>query len=432
MKRIFVMVCILALAAGMGFASGSGETKAKPTGKVTLKVLANVDNSADDGADWKAIVAKFEAKYPNIDVQDVTAYGEAFHQKARAMLAAKDYPHVGQIWPDARGIYWQEAGQLVDHRKYLDPAKYDFSAISPMGPNGEVWEVPLGAANYCSVLYVNTEILKKYGLKEPETYADLVAMVEPLKKEGIMVVSMDGSEGWVWNSCLMSGLIPRFTGDSAWVSKAVKGTYKFTDPDFVKALAFIQTMMNDSVLPPSTMLTDYGTALTNFLNGKAACMIDGQWRANELQDPELQKSVKMMVLPAVPQEKPAMKGSVAAAITTGLGLTKAAVDDPVILDAALKFLDEYYSPENVTRRWEKGTIVGPTTFVSMPATLSPIVREKARFAKTIVTITDVIDSYLPPAANDALNVGMQKIALGQATPEAVAAEVERLVRATKK
>lgn len=431
MKKLVSIAIALAVCSTLAFASGTGEKNATQGKKVVLKVLANVDNSTADGSDWQEIITQFETKYPNVDVQDVTAYGEAFHQKARAMLAVKDYPHVGQIWPDARGVYWQEAGQLVDNKKYLDGKHYDFSVIQPMGPNGEVWEVPLGVANFCSVMFVNTAILKQHGIPEPKTYADLVAMVAPLKKAGIMVVSMDGSEGWVWNSCLMSGLIPRFTGDAKWVSKAVKGDYKFTDPDFVKALAFISTMMKDGVLPPSTMVTDYGTALTNFLNGKAAIMIDGQWRANEIEDVELQKNVKMMSLPALPGEKAKMAGSVAAAITTGYGLTKAATADPAVLDAAIKFLDVAYSKENVTRRWQKGSIVGPTIFLDPPTDLSPIVREKARYAKSLPAVTDVIDSYLPPNANDALNNGMQNIALGKSTPESVAAEIERLVRAAK-
>ena len=429
-KCISVFMCLLAVSGAL-FASGTNDKASSKSGKVVLHVLANVDNSTDDGADWKGIVSAFEAKYPNIDVQDVTAYGETFHQKARAMLAAKDFPHVGQIWPDARGVYWQEAGQLVDNRKYLDPKYYDFSAIPAMGPNGEVWEVPLGSANYCSVMFLNTAILKKYNIPEPKTYADLVAMVEPLKKAGIMVVSMDGSEGWVWNSCLMSGVIPRYTGDAKWVSKAAKGQYKFTDPAFVKALSFIQTMMKDGVLPQSSMVTDYGTSLTNFLNGKAACMIDGQWRANEMADPEFQKNVKMIPIPALPGEVAKMNGSVAAAITTGFGITKAGTQDPAVLDAAVKFLNEYYSHANVSKRWAKGSIVGPTIYLDPPADLSPIVREKARFAKTIATITDVIDSCLSADANDALNIGMQKIALGKGTPEEVAAEVERLARAAK-
>jgi len=431
MKKIALIAILAVIGTAVCFAGGSKDGASKQKGKTVIRVLANVDNSTQDGADWLDIVAKFEADNPDVDVQDVTVYSEAYHQKARAMLAAKDYPHVAYIWPDARGVYFKEAGQLVDNKPYMDPSYYDFSQIPAMGPNGEIWEVPDGASNFCSVLYMNAEILKKYGFAEPKTYADLVAMVAPLKKDGISVISMSGADSWVWGSCFMSGIVPRYTGEADWVSKAVKGERSFTDPAFVKALSVITTMTVDGVLPAATMVTDYGTALTNFITGKAAFMIDGQWRANGVEDLELQKAVKMITFPAFPGEKPAMANSVAAALSVGFGITKAATEDKALLDASVRFIRAVNSPENVTRRWLNGSVVAPVEFVDPPSGMTPIVLEKMRYSKSVGPLTDVIDSYLPPAANDALNVGMQNIALGKTTPEEVAAEVERLVRAAE-
>ena len=42
--------------------------------------------------------------------------------------------------------------------------------------------------------------------------------------------------------------------------------------------------------------------------------------------------------------------------------------------------------------------------------------------------TEVIDAHLTGPPNEALNVGMQKIAAGEATAEEIAAEVEALAR----
>lgn len=432
MNRLKVLLFVVALCVPASFVcAGGGQDGGAAKGKTLLRILSNVDNSTTDGQDWRQLIDQFKADNPDVDVQDVTAYGEAYHQKARTMLAAKEYPHVAYIWPDARGVYFKEAGQLVDNRPFIDPNYFDMSRIPPMGPSGEVWEIPMGASNYTSVLFANTEILKKYGFSEPKTYADLVAMVAPLKKDGIMVLSMDGSEGWVWNSCLMSCLVARFGDDPNWISKAVKGQYKFTDPSFVKALGFIKTMMTDGVLPASTMVTDYGTALTNFLTGRAAFLVDGQWRANGIEDPVLQKNVRLLPFPAVPGETPKMAGSVSAAITVGFGITKAATESPATLDAAKRFLKAYYSHENVLRRWRNGSIVTPTIKIEAPADLPVLVKEKNRFAMAVKVPTDVLDSYLPTAANDELNLGMQNIALEKAQPAEVAAKVEALVRGGK-
>lgn len=429
-KFLFALAifCMASVALSVNAQSSSPKAGGK---KTVLKVIANVDNSTSDGQDWSAIVDEFRADNPDIDVQDVTVYAEAYHQKARIMLAAQDYPDVAYIWPDARGVYFKEAGQLINNKPFMDLSFYDMSAIPAQGPKGEIWEVPYGASNFTTVLFANTDILKKYNLPEPKTYADLVAMVEPLKKAGIMVISMDGSEGWVWNSCLMSGVVARMGGSAHWISEAVAGKHKFTDPAFVKSLAIISSMMKDGILPQSTMVTDYGTALTNFLTGKAAFMLDGQWRANGVEDPAFQKVVKLLPIPSLPGEAKGMANSIAAAITAGFGITKAGASSPAKLDAAKRFLKAIYAPAWVEKRWRNGTIVAPTTKIATPGDLSPITKEKTRFARAAGPLTDVLDSYLPTTANDALNTGMQNIALGKATPEQVAAEVESIVRAKK-
>jgi len=55
------------------------------------------------------------------------------------------------------------------------------------------------------------------------------------------------------------------------------------------------------------------------------------------------------------------------------------------------------------------------------------VKQKVTLAQTAKS-TDVIDAFLSGAPNDALNAGAQKIVSGTAKPEAVAAEIEALLR----
>jgi len=348
MKKLLHVFLALILIAAVVFVFGC---KKESAAKVVVKTMAYGDNSNPEGVNWLRIVDAFEKKNPKIDIDFELLYDEAYHQKVVARLAAGDVPHLAYMGADARwGAPWKEAGQQYNHKPHLDAKYYDLSLIPPMGANGEIWEIPLGTSNITTVLYMNEKLVKSLGFSAPKTYQDIVAMVPAAKAKGLDVISIDGADGWAWGSCLMSCVIARLAGDPAWVSKAVAGQYKFTDQVFVDSLAFIETMVKDGVIAPKSLLVDYGANLSNFSNEKALFMVQGQWIAGSIENPEVANNTLMMAWPTLPGEKPATAGSVAAAISVGYGITKAGAADPAVRDAALKFLQYFYSHAETTQR----------------------------------------------------------------------------------
>ncbi len=424
MKRFILVLMVLALLVP---AFATGQKEAAP-GQVVVKTMAYGDNSNPEGVNWVRIVAAFEAANPGIKIDYELLYDEAYHQKVAARLASGDVPHLAYMGADARwGAPWKEAGQQFDHRPYIDGKVFDLNLIPPMGPKNEIFVLPLGTSNITTVLYMNEALVKSLGFSEPKTYEDLVAMVPKAKAAGLEVVSIDGADGWAWGSCYMSAIIARLSGDANWVSKAVAGQYKFTDQVFVDSLAMITRMIKDGVIADKSVLVDYGANLSTFSNKKALFVVQGQWAAGSI-DPAVADTTKMLAWPKLPGEKPAMAGSVAAAIQVGYGLTKAGAADAKVRDAALKFMMYFYSVEETTLRLREGAIVAPILKnYQVPADLPLIVKQKVSLAQTAKN-TDVIDAFLGGAANDALNAGMQKIVTGAATPAQVAAEVEKLLR----
>ena len=415
------------LLAGLLLLSAAVVLTAAP--KVVVKTMAYGDNSNPEGVNWLRIVAAFEKANPDIDIDFELLYDEAYHQKVVARLAAGDAPHLAYMGADARwGAPWKEASQQFDHKPFMDSKYYDLKLIPPMGPKGEIWEIPLGTSNITTVLYMNQKLVKSLGFTAPKTYQDIVAMVPAAKAKGLDVISIDGADGWAWGSCLMSSVIARMSGDPSWVSKAVAGKNKFTDKVFVDSLDFIARMIKDGVIASKSVMVDYGANLSIFSNEKALFMIQGQWIAGSIENPEVADNTVMMAWPKLPGEKAAAAGSVAAAISVGYGVTKAGAADPKVRDAALKFLQYFYSHEETTQRLRDGAIVAPVlkNFV-VPDDLPGLVKQKVGLAQKAKN-TEVIDAFLSGAPNDTLNAGMQKIASGQATAQQVASEVESLMR----
>lgn len=425
LKKYLAVLVVALIALGAMIGCGQGKPGA---GKVVVKAMAYGDNSNAEGLNWVRIVDAFEKENPNIDIDYELLYDEAYHQKVAARLAAGDVPHFAYMGADARwGAPWKEAKQQFDHKPYLDANYYDLSLIPPMGPNGEIFEIPLGTSNITTVLFVNEELVKSLGFEAPKTYDDLVKMVPAAKKAGLEVISIDGADGWAWGSCFMSAVVARMSGDPHWVSKAVAGEAKFTDQVFVDSLSIISRMVKDGVISEKSVLVDYGANVSAFSNKKALCMIQGQWVAGSIE-PAVADKTLMMAFPTLPGEKPGVEGSVAAAIQVGYGITQAGAKDEKIRDAALKFIQYFYSHAETAQRLKDGAIVAPILKnFKVPEDLAAINKRKVVLAQTAKN-TDVIDAFLGGAANDALNAGMQKIVTGAAKPADVAAEVEKLLR----
>lgn len=430
MKKNGMKVILMVLVISMCFSvtlTAQGASEGAPD-TVVVKAMAYGDNSNQEGVNWVRIVDSFEKANPGIDIDYEMLYDEAYHQKVVARLASGDVPDLAYMGADARwGLPWKEAGQQVDHRPFLDADYYDLNLIPPMGMNGEIYEIPLGTSNITTVLYMNEDLVNSLGFSTPETYDDLVAMVPAARKAGLDVVSIDGADGWAWGSCLMSTIIARMSGDPQWVSKAVAGEYSFNDPAMVKSLDFLAQMVEDGVISSKSVLVDYGANVSNYSNGKALFMVQGQWVAGSIENPAVAEATQMLAWPRLPGEKGA-PGSVAAAIQVGYGLTKSGASDPAVKDAALKFIRYFYSHPETTQRLRDGAIVAPILKdFDVPEDLPTIVKKKVALAQSAPT-TDVIDAFLSGAANDELNAGMQKIVSGQATALEIANAVESLVK----
>lgn len=97
--------------------------------------------------------------------------------------------------------------------------------------------------------------------------------------------------------------------------------------------------------------------------------------------------------------------------------------------STVDFLYYFHSHEETEKRLIDGIIVAPILkgFV-VPKDLPSIIQQKITWAQSGLLETDVIDAYLPAAANDVLNAGIKEIVGGITTPEDLADLVESTLR----
>ena len=402
--------------------------------KVTLTVLNQIDATQAGYAEDKLIWEKFAAENPDITIEKEELFNEPFHDKVRAYIAAGTIPDVQFMWPSGRSTDLHQKKLTKDlaillGKEYL--AGFVPAAIDPANQlSRKLAELPQ-SVTYTSVMYANVGLLKSLGLKVPKTYADLKALVPRLKAKGIDTVLMANKDQWPMQSCLFSTISGRLLGDK-FIDDVLAGKAKFTDQGFVDALNVVAKLYADGIISRDTLQLGYGESPARFASGKAAFLIDGDWRqGNFLTDkttgtgllpPERQKNdIELMAFPALPGEK--NPGTVSAIVGVGYGVSAAIPAGSAKEKAAVRLIKYLYSPEVLKIRLETGTFI-PSRKGVTSAKLEPLTVKMMDFYASVPRTTYVLDGVLPAAANDPLNAGLQAIGLGTKTPVEVARDMQ--------
>jgi len=397
---------------------------------ITIRVLNYLDASSPGAArEITEIWQRFEEENPDILVIREDQFGEPFHHKTEAYAAAGKLPEVLYVWPGGRSATLHQKKLLKDISRLLGDERNAFidAALEPQA-GGYLAMIPIGLTA-SHAMYVNTALLEELGLEMPKTYEDLKAMVAPLRAAGKDCIIIGAQDDWVMQSVLYSMIFGRLVGDEK-LYEFIEGKAKFTDKVFVDSLRFYEQLFIDGVINRNAMQTPYGEAPALFAAGRAPFMIDGDWRAGAfltdestgkaLIPPEKQKKIKMTVFPAIPGEINHGTSSIVPAV--GYAMSAHVPDGSPEEEAAWRLISWLNSAEVQKIRLETGAAF-PTRKGVTSDKLEPLAQERAEFYGRI-SGTHVLDDKLPPEICIPLNIGLQEIGLGLATPLEVARNVQ--------
>ena len=162
-----------------------------------------------------------------------------------------------------------QAGWLLDLTPFLDPselAPHFPAAVEPAVRNGRVWALPWFMN--VGLLYYRKDLLDKYGLRPPQTYAELVDQVRRIKS-GERDPALDG---FLWQGKQYEGMVvnvlegfwangTRLLGDAGTV---------FPEPDRAEeVLDFLRALIESGVSPPWTTAADEELTRRAFQDGHA-------------------------------------------------------------------------------------------------------------------------------------------------------------------
>lgn len=251
---------------------------------VTISVLLHSSWRTDaTNAAFKAIEEKENVKFEFEEV----AEGDAGEQIIFAKMATHDVPDI---------LWWQSAGAAnikMGADKFEDLSgdwmkNYDENALktSSYTIDDRLIRAPFGEAVVYGVCY-NKQIFKDNNLEIPNTWDEMVAIMDKLKDTGIIPMYYSGNDPWTLQIMPLDSFAKegKKRGD---VQQLIDGLntnkIKWTDLTEVKdALNKTKSMLDDGYVQETFLSDTYQDAQQALLDGEAAMYIHATWITNELE-----------------------------------------------------------------------------------------------------------------------------------------------------
>lgn len=359
---------------------------------------------------WEEVQKELNAQGVDVKIDFHAFLPTEYDSKVKLALQGGKGPDIiySRRLPGKRTQSLIDAGLLIPIDGSVDLSHFNNSVLNFIkATDGKHYGVPF-AVQVVGIFY-NKDIYDKYGLKEPETWGELVENAKVLKKNGVTPFFVPGKAGWALAMqhamCGVSILGPE------WIKKLIEGKTNFLDPKWIqlnKLLNDLKVYYQDGFLANTT--DDLNSAMAF---GQAAMVFYGIWGYGNWKklNPDINIGY-FMVPPLTKEQKPYayvfMDGA--------LALTSNTKNK----EMALKVLNFAATPKFGTIFAEKTLNIPAVMGAKMPNV--PILQEVVEVAEKhaspyVYWVGSVFVTGTPSLYTDVLAPGMQAMYAGKLTPE---------------
>lgn len=270
---------------------------------IHTRLEEEMDQNAEAYAFFTHLYAWLDAN-PHVTINQNVMSQTDYQTRIMALAAADDMPDLYFTKGSWVGNFYRNE-VMADLTDYITVADYRPGIFDPFTRDGKIYAVPY-QCNVTHVVYYNSEMWADAGFDAfPDNWDDIWTAHEYFQEQGIDTIAFANLDKWNSGSCILSTLGDRFTG-TAWTESIVlnDGNAKFTDPEFVAALEWLNEMKE--LFNDDFNAIQHQQAAGYYINRRAAANIDGIWTmgyhlANA--DEDLLQATKVAVMPPVPGGK---------------------------------------------------------------------------------------------------------------------------------
>jgi multiple sugar transport system substrate-binding protein len=242
----------------------------------------------------------FEKLHPDITINvKHVQFQDMNNDLARASITgdAPDVSYIDNPYIDlfrSRGLLLNLAPMLAQS-KVIDLSKFYAGPVAAVKYGDAVYGIPRGANTLA--LYYNADMFKAAGLdpdKPPQTWAELLAdakkLTNPAKHVYGIAFSAVASEEGTFQ------FLP-------WIQMAGGDYNRLNTPNDVKALEFWQTLIDQKLASPDTLVRSQFDSTATFNAGNAAMAISGPWELPRMSQ-DAKFDFRVALLPTMTQGSP--------------------------------------------------------------------------------------------------------------------------------
>ncbi|WP_405812717.1 extracellular solute-binding protein [Streptomyces sp. NBC_01390] len=224
----------------------------------------------------------FNKAHPKEKIKGTTFPNDAYKTKIKTAIGAGQAPTMIWGWGGGTLRSYVKAGQVEDLTSWFgdhpEVKKRVFpSSFGPATIDGKIYAMPVETVQPI-VLYYNKKVFDQVGVKPPQSWGDIMALVPKFKAKGIAPFSLGGQSRWT-NMMWLEFLFDRIGGPEVFQAVFDGEKDAWSNPAAIDALGKVQELVKAGgfVKGFSSITADSNADQALLYTGKAAMMLHGSW-----------------------------------------------------------------------------------------------------------------------------------------------------------
>jgi len=369
----------------------------------------------EDEDAYNAIFDIYEEANPGVTVEFVPFVNTDYNNILATGLTGEGGPDVAQLRAYGGIQPLIDAGQLVPLDGVVDTLDNFTDAIltgAQGRQDGRIYGVPFGVQALGA--FYNVGIFEDLGLSEPETWEDFIAILDTLSAEGYIPLANPAADSWMLPILHDAVAAPRYGGPE-FQAAVLAGETDFTDPDYVASIAVLQELQ--PYLPPDVVGVSYNDSRTLFISELSPIFIGGSFEIGFWRSEAPDIEVGMFMVPPPPDS---LSGPLVPAWMDGSYGVNTLSDNT---EEALALVEWMGTPEFGQLFTD---LINQLSPIAGTTPTDPLLAEFAEnFAENPASYMLLVDfRYGDPSGTNILGPEIQRLFLGETTPEDVAAALQ--------
>jgi ABC-type glycerol-3-phosphate transport system substrate-binding protein len=278
-----VAAVVVTVTAVQACSSGGASSQGSSSGPVTIDVVSNFTSDIARGQVLNDLIKQFNAEHKGkiTAISQTTADWPSLQAKIRTEISVGDAPDVFlyNFNPSDLTLEKYGADKLINWTSYLnaDPAwKASFTSadLNALTFSGDTVAIPDDQSS--ALIYYRKDLFAKAGIGSfPTTWTQFWADAAKLQRAGITPIALQTADDAWYAMNALSYLAISDGGTGAYYA-----THLGTAP-LTSAAASLKKLFGYA--PKNAVGANYAVASADFLDGKAAMVIDGPWLISSIQ-----------------------------------------------------------------------------------------------------------------------------------------------------